>query len=209
MNSHASAAVRPAGSIRDLAPHPLVTMREFFRNPKDVGSAFPASRHMVEAVLKPLDLSTARLVVEYGPGSGRFTRALLERMPEDSRLVAIDVSPRFTRHLRQTIPDRRLNAVTGSADQVDAVLQSLRLKGVDLVVTGIPFSTMARDVGAKIVRTSAGVMNPQGRLIAYQMRDAVAPMLKHSFAHVERTRCWRNMPPCHIFCASGPRPGSG
>lgn len=207
MNSTASAALHPAGWGREFAHHPLVTMREFLRHPQHVGSAFPASRQLVEAVLKPLDLSAARLVVEYGPGSGRFTRALLERMPEEGRLVAIDVSPRFIRHLRQTIPDRRLHAVTGSAADVNAVLQSLRLEGVDLVVTGIPFSTMARDVGAKIVRTSAGLMGAHGQLIAYQMRDTVEPMLRQSFAQVERTRCWRNIPPCHIFRASGPQAG--
>lgn len=209
MNSHASAALRPAGWGPLSPPHPLLTMREFLRHPQDVGSAFPASRQLVEAVLEPVDLSAVRLVVEYGPGSGRFTRALLERMPDDSHLVAIDVSPRFTRHLQQTIQDRRLHAVTESAQQVAGVLQALRLKGVDLVVTGIPFSTMDRNVGAKIVGASAALMNPQGQLIAYQMRDAVEPMLQQSFAQVERTRCWRNMPPCHIFRASGPQPGAG
>lgn len=208
MNSHASAAPRPAGWAPLSPPHPLLTMREFLRHPQDVGSAFPASRQLVEAVLGPVDLSAARLVVEYGPGSGRFTRALLERMPQDGKLIAIDVNPRFTRHLQQTIPDRRLNAVTGSADQVECILQSLRLAGVDLVITGIPFSTMDRDASARIVRKSAGLMTPHGQLIAYQMRDAVEPMLRQSFAQVERTRCWRNLPPCHIFRASGPLPKS-
>lgn len=208
MNSNASAALRPAGWSDGLAPNPLLTMREFFRRPQDVGSAFPASRRLVEAVLDTVDLSAARLVVEYGPGSGRFTRALLDRMPDDGHLVAIDTSPRFTRHLQQTIRDRRLHAVSDSAQQAAAILQGLRLKGVDLVVTGIPFSTIDPTVGAEIVSASAGLMNPQGQLIAYQMRDAVEPMLQQSFAQVERTRCWHNLPPCHIFRATGPRSGA-
>ena len=204
MNSNASAALRTGQWDEGAAPRRLVTMREFFRHPQDVGSAFPASRYLVDAVLGPIDLSATRLVVEYGPGSGRFTRALLDRMPDASRLVAIDTNPRFTQHLARTIADRRLHAVTGSAQQVRAILRQLRLEGVDLVITGIPFSTMARAVGRDIVAASAGLMSPDGQLVAYQMRDAVAPLLDAHFAQVERTRCWRNLPPCHVYRASEP-----
>jgi phospholipid N-methyltransferase len=209
MNSNASAALRTASWDQAEAgqrqkPARFLTAREFFRSPNGVGSAFPASRFLVDAVLAQADLSAARLVVEFGPGSGRFTRALLDRMPADSRLVAIDTSPRFIRHLQQMIPDSRLHAVTGSAAMIDAILQRLDLGTVDCIVTGIPFSTMPEDVASRIVDASADRLGQGGTLLAYQMRDTIEKLLARRFATVEASRSWANIPPCHIFRAAQP-----
>jgi len=45
-----------------------------------VGSAFPASARMVRRMLAPLNWSNIEVLVEYGPGSGRFTFEMLRRM---------------------------------------------------------------------------------------------------------------------------------
>lgn len=182
----------------------LVSFREFIHQPSAVGSAFPASRYLVDAMLEPIDFTKTRVVVEYGPGSGPVTRALLARMPKDSALVAIDLSPRFTRHLRDAIDDPRLVAVTGCATSAGAVVDRLGLGPVDLIVTGIPFSTIDGPVGARIMDSSAALLSEHGQLIAYQMRDAVAVLLGSRFDQIDHSREWRNIPPCHIYRASRP-----
>src|SRR3546814_18126256 len=65
-----------------------LAFREFFRNPLAVGSAFPASHFLVDAMLGPVDWSRMERVIEYGPGTGIFTRALLDRLPGHARLLA-------------------------------------------------------------------------------------------------------------------------
>lgn len=198
-----------ASTQRQNAPHEKapwlqVSVREFLRRPKLVGSALPASRYLVEALLAPIDWANARVVVEYGPGTGPLSRALLARMPRDSRLVTIDVSPRFTRHLRRTINDPRLLAVTGCASSVQAVLENHGLRSADLIITGIPFSTMSPDEGGHILDTSAQVLKDEGILLAYQMRSTIAPMLAERFAEIQKSYVWRNIPPCHLYWARFP-----
>jgi phospholipid N-methyltransferase len=180
-----------------------MTMREFLRSPSGVGSAFPASAALVREALDPVDFSAARLVVEFGPGEGPFTRELLRRMPAGSTLLTIDTSHRFTRYLQESLPDPRLHAVTGSAASLSVILRRLGLGPVDRIVTGIPFSTIAPDLGARILDSSVEALGEQGQIIAYQMRDAVAPLLAARFAEVRTARIWRNMPPCRIYWASG------
>lgn len=197
-----------AGRDKTARSRPLsalsVCLHEFLREPSLVGSAFPASRRLVDALLAPIDWSNTRVVVEYGPGSGPLTRALLDRMPRDSRLVAIDVSPHFTRHLRRTIDDPRLLAVTDCAASVAAILKDQAMGPADAIVTGIPFSTMPRYQGNRILDTSARVLREDGALLAYQMRPSVAPMLDQRFANVDRSRVWQNIPPCHLYWAHRP-----
>lgn len=181
-----------------------VSAREFLRQPQLVGSAFPASQVLVDRLLDPVDWSNARVVVEYGPGSGPLTRAMLQRMPRDSRLVTLDVSPHFTRHLQRTIDDPRLLAVTASASAVADILASHGLSPADLIVTGIPFSTMSSQLADQIMDASVQVLAPGGQVLAYQMRTAVADYLEPRFGKVRKSFVWRNIPPCHLYWASQP-----
>lgn len=194
---------------RQNAPHEevsglQVSVREFLRRPKLVGSAFPASRYLVDGLLESVDWANTRVVVEYGPGTGPLSRALLARMPRDSRLVTVDVSPHFTRHLRRTIADPRLLAVTGCASSAQAVLENHGLRAADLIITGIPFSTMSPDEGGHILDISAQVLKDEGTLLAYQMRSTIAPMLAERFAEIQKSYVWRNIPPCHLYRARFP-----
>ena len=186
------------------APGLQLSVREFLRRPNVVGSAFPASRYLVETLLQPVDWAKAQVVVEYGPGTGPITRAILARMPRDSRLIAIDVSRRFTCHLRRTIDDPRLLAVTASASSATAILEDHGLGPADLIVSGIPFSTISPAEGGRILDTSAQMLPDHGLLLAYQMRSTIAPMLAKRFEDVRKCFVWLNIPPCHLYLARTP-----
>ena len=60
-------------------------LRGFLKHPVMVGSVIPSSRILIDKMLKPVDWSTTRLFVEYGPGVGTFTRPILEKLGKDAR----------------------------------------------------------------------------------------------------------------------------
>jgi phospholipid N-methyltransferase len=193
------AHVAPA---RDLgrAP-PLLFARTFLRHPNMVGSAFPASRWMVERMLAPLDLSSTRLFVEYGPGTGVFTRAVLDRLPARATLLAIDTSPDFVAHLRLTLPDPRLRAVHGSAGDILRLLHDMALPAADYILSGLPFSTVGQEQAERIMAASRDALGPEGQFLAYQMRTAIRPLLERHIGPVRSDFEWRNIPPCHLYRA--------
>src|SRR3989344_5651887 len=59
-------------------------------------------------MLAPLPLARARTVVEFGPGTGAITRALLDALPRQATLYSFEISPRFRDYLRQKLADPRL-----------------------------------------------------------------------------------------------------
>jgi phospholipid N-methyltransferase len=71
-----------------------------------VGAIAPSSRYLTQAMLRPLPLGNAQVVVELGPGTGVMTRAMLDVMPSNATLLTFEINPRFARHLRSTIKDR-------------------------------------------------------------------------------------------------------
>jgi phospholipid N-methyltransferase len=173
--------------------------REFVRNPKAVGSPIPSFRHTADRLLAPVDWRQVRLLVEYGPGTGRFTAEALKRMRPHATLLAIDSSPGFTDHLREAIPDSRLRAVTGSAQDVEALVAGQGLGPADCILSGLPFSTLPDGVGEAIVRASHRLLRPGGLFVAYQVRDHIRSLLERDFTKVGEAYEWRNLPPYHLY----------
>jgi len=187
------------------APVPTVAIGEFLRHPSMVGSAFPASNRLVSRMLAPLDWLNLDVLVEYGPGTGRFTFEALARMKREARLIAIETGEEFVDHLRSASEDSRLAVVHGSASDVLTILADHGLARADCVLSGLPFSTLPEGEAERIVAASSMALRSSGTFAAYQMRTAIAPLLRRAFAEVRQGFEWWNIPPCHLYWARHPR----
>lgn len=173
--------------------------RGFLKDPKQVGSVIPSSRFMERSIIEYSRLADARVVVELGPGTGGTSRALLEAMPPEARLLAIDVDPRFT-EIVASIDDPRLIAHTGSAAEIGAILRAHGLGAADRIVSGIPFSTMPAELGTAIIESVHDSLADDGAFIAYQFRAEVARLAWPVFGDPARTEMVTlNIPPMRIW----------
>jgi len=176
-------------------------LKQFLRDPKSVGSVIPTSRAAIRGLLHPIDWTQVRCVVEYGPGTGVFTRELLARLGKDAVLIAIDTSPVFIAHLRRAIHDKRLICAHGSATDVEAILARLGFAQAGNDIIGLPFSTLPHGVADAIMDATARAVRPGGAFLIYQYSRFVLPMLRQRFEQVQRGKIWRCIPPAHLFWA--------
>ncbi len=176
-------------------------LRGFLKHPVMVGSIIPSSRTLIERMLKPVDWETTKLVVEYGPGVGTFTRPILEKLGDKGVLIAIDTNADFIRYLRESIPDERLVAVTGSAADVDQIVHDHGFDHADYVLSGIPFSTLPPGVGDAIGKATAKVLRPGGAFLVYQFSAKVFDFISPHFDRIDRGFEWINVPPAKLFWA--------
>ena len=159
--------------------------KNFFKHPSMLGWMFPSSPLIVEEVLKQIDWPRTRLIVEYGPGLGTFTRDILHRMRPDAKLVALETNDEFCKYLSVALPDPRLHLLHESATEVGPVLQRLGLSQPEYVISGIPFKTLREELRGEIVRRTHAVLGPEGRFLVYQMSSAVRPYLQSVFGEVQ------------------------
>lgn len=185
---------------RASSPH-LLFLKQFLDRPGMVGSVIPTSRATIRALLDPVDWRDVHCVVEYGPGTGVFTREILRRIGPDARLIAIDTSERFIRHLHATITDSRLDCVHGSAADIEAILAVRGIAQADHVISGLPFSTLPRAVAHAIMDATHRAIRPGGAFLIYQYSRFVLPFLAARFGGVEQARAWRCIPPACLFWA--------
>jgi phosphatidylethanolamine/phosphatidyl-N-methylethanolamine N-methyltransferase len=182
----------------------------FLRHPREVGSVIPSSPWMERRLVRTARLAQARTVVELGPGTGGTTRAFLRAMPADARLLAIELSPVFRDRLAGQQIDPRLVVQWGSAEQIAEFLRLHKMPAPDVVISGIPFSTMPADVGGRIAAAVAEVLPAGGRFVAYQLRPHVARFATPYLGQPERSLELLNIPPMQVFSwTQGPAAGVG
>jgi phospholipid N-methyltransferase len=164
-----------------------------------LGSIVPSSRFLIRQLLEPINWGRARVIVEYGPGTGGITREVLRQMRADATLVAIEMNPEFVRHLNSTISDPRLHVVAGSAADVDLILRRMALTSADYIISGIPFSTITPAEREKILRKTVTVLEPGGAFLLYQFSKRMMEDLKRVFGYVGRQFQPLNLLPAHLF----------
>ncbi|MBW2272544.1 MAG: methyltransferase domain-containing protein [Deltaproteobacteria bacterium] len=179
--------------------HRLAFFRGFLNRPKEVGSIIPSSRFMEKRIVKTADFQHAKVVVELGPGTGGTTKAFLKHMRPDAKLLAIELNPDFVELLQKTIHDPRLIVHQGSATDIPKALTEYDLGKPEVILSGIPFSTMERQLGLDILRSAHESLAPNGRFVAYQFRDRVERLGRHVFgrAHVQTELL--NVPPMRVY----------
>lgn len=125
-------------------------------------------------------------------------------LPKKSKLLVIEINPQFASLLRSE-RDPRLNVYCGSAENIGEALSTNSLPKPDVVVSGIPFSTMSRTLGRRIIRAVWDNLAPGGRFIAYQFRDKVAMLGRELLGDPEVDVEFLNVPPMRFYRWDKPR----
>lgn len=185
---------------------------------RTVGAIAPSSRYLAHAMLGPLPLKTARVVVEVGPGTGAMTHALLDLIPREATLLAFEINPRFARYLKSRIPDPRLVVINGSAEMLQKEVDRRGYERVEAVVSSLALGLMSDTKRRAFVGGLARLLGDTGVFTQYQYahrlqmtngrirKFCLARLLRAYFSSVQRTTIWRNLPPAFVFACRGARP---
>jgi phosphatidylethanolamine/phosphatidyl-N-methylethanolamine N-methyltransferase len=189
----------PAASVARGGSDAWTFLRGFVRDPKGVAAVIPSSRWLERHVVRNARAEAARCAVELGPGTGGMTRRMLSTIGPQARMLAIELEPAFHAHLRGTIEDRRLSVELGSAERLEEFLAARRLPAPDVVISGIPFSTMPAEVGDRIAAAIGRALAPGGRFVAYQWTPVVAVRTIPYLGEPRREWELWNVPPMRVF----------
>jgi phospholipid N-methyltransferase len=174
--------------------------RNFVKHPRMLGSVIPSSRFLIERVLSEVDWGRARVIVEYGPGVGTFTREILARLHPGGTLLVFETNPDFVQHLLESISDPRLQVVHASAATVHEALRTRGLESADYLISGIPFSTLPKGVREEVLTATRSVLNPRGAFLVYQFASRVLLRdLRRIFSEVRRSYEPLNVFPAQVF----------
>ena len=162
-----------------------------------IGAIAPSSSYVARRIAEEIGHECA-YVVEYGPGDGAVTRAILQKLSPHGRMVVIERNPKFLPELR-AIGDSRLHIVEGDIRIASKHLANLGLPQIDAVISSVPFSFFSpRDRGLIVERTF-NALAPNGKFIVYQYSPLMLSHLRTFFGSVRMCLEPRNIPPYFIM----------
>lgn len=182
--------------------------REFFRSPRELGTCFTSTPTLARAMTDGIGLETARVVVEYGPGTGPVTSQILARIPADCRFIAIERNGEMVRVLRERFPQVRLYEDDAGEVRAICAREGIAPAQVDAIVSALPFTLMPRAVQERILAETGAMLRPGGSFVTITYRPAaIMPSARRLRALMERnigpTRLARsvlgNIPPAFVY----------
>lgn len=170
--------------------------RRLLQNPKQVSALAPSSRYLARAMAEGLGPKTGR-VVEFGPGTGRLTRAILDAGVPARHLDLFELDNDFVRHLHQKFPGVAVHHL--GADHADDVVAP----GVGAVISGLPLLSMPEGVREAIVAAAFRILAPGAPFIQFTYGPK-PPLPPESLARLglrveAGAKIWLNLPPARVY----------
>lgn len=180
--------------------------RAWLSDPFAIGAVAPSGAALASLITSRIGTDTGP-VVELGPGTGAFTRALLGRGLEPQDLLMIEQSPAFTLLLRRRFPGAHV--ICDRAEALERHASARLTSAPGAVVSGLPILTMSAASQMRILRAARAVLRPDqpGRPggAFYQftyghvlpIRREVVRRLGFKASCIGRTV--RNLPPASVY----------
>ena len=140
---------------------------EVLKSTGTIGALSPSSSFLAKKMLDPIHFNEAQCIVEFGPGTGVFTKKLLKKMRTNSILLAFEINPTFIEELRK-IDDKRLIVINDSAEKIEHYLQKHNQKSADYIVSSLPFAVIPDTIVHNILTNSDNALSEKGKYIQFQ-----------------------------------------
>ena len=168
-------------------------------NPEKVGAVVPSGDALARMITKGIDAGDAP-VIELGPGTGVFTKALLARGLDEGDLTLIESGPNFLKMLRERFPGAHV--VKADAARL-AGLELYAPGSVGAVVSGLPLLSMSPRKIMGVMRGAFHYLREDGAFyqFTYGPRCPVPKAIRERLGLESKRvgRTLRNLPPATVY----------
>ena len=183
-----------------------VLFKRFLQHPTQVGALCASSGALCRAMVSEIGIEKAELVVELGPGTGAITRELIQRLPKNGKLLAVELDGMLCEYLRRTFPG--VEICHDSASNLTHILKQRDLPPANAVVSGLPWAVFPESLQREILGTLVENLSPGGVFTTFAyLQGLMLPagirfrkLLNELFSEVATSRVvWKNLPPALVY----------
>ncbi|MEZ5471380.1 MAG: methyltransferase domain-containing protein [Marinicella sp.] len=187
--------------VRNSLKDSALFLKHAIKSPMQVAYFMPSSPWLIEQIAKSAHLSDAKHIMELGPGTGGTTKGILKYMQDDANLISVEINEKFIEHIEKTIDDKRLSVSNKGAQNLEEIMQDYDWGSADVIISGIPFTTLPKGMDKAIINSIYQALKPGGIFLAYQLRDHVSKLAEPVFGeYIYKTIEFKNIPPMRIYC---------
>jgi len=181
-------------------------LKEFTRNWKTVGAVAPSSPALARRMIESAEVGKARHILELGPGTGAFTEAIHEAMPNDCRYLGIEINTTFAEKLQARFTN--MSFAVACAQEFDFASYLKDREPIDVIVSGLPWTAFPSSLQESILSNVLPHLAPQGRFATFayfgfhQLKrgQQFRQLLQRNLPGVKTSPVvWANIPPAFIY----------
>ena len=173
---------------------------EYIKHPRRIGAVAPSGKCLSRKMMKPIDFTSANVIVEYGPGTGAFTKELIANRRSDTALLLIEQNDHFCRQLEKKYGNiENVHIVHGNAKNVNLYLDEIGHKNADYIVSGLPFTSLPKLISDSILTATNQALGQNGQFITFQYSLLKKHFFERYFSITRYLREIRNLPPAYVL----------
>jgi phosphatidylethanolamine/phosphatidyl-N-methylethanolamine N-methyltransferase len=192
-------AQRAACGISASAADLALFARSMLVDPRRVAALAPSGRVLALLISREIDNDSGP-VLELGPGTGAFTRALLDKGVRPHNLTLIEAGAEFVACLQQRFPDVRVVHMDAARLGPSRLFER---ESLGAVVSGLPVLSMRRRSVLRLLAAAFAALRPGSALYQFTYGPVCPvplPLLDRLGLRAERTgTTWRNVPPASVY----------
>ncbi len=179
---------------------------DIFKNPRLAGAIVASGNELSELITDLAELRDAHTIVEFGPGTGVFTRAALKKMRPDAFYLALENDPAHLPKLRAAFPTVHIHE--DAAASIGARLHEHGKTSCDRIISGLPWAVFNERIQRETLDAAYRALRPGGIFVTFAyIHSPVLPagkrfrkLLEETFGSVQRSRIvWKNLPPAFVY----------
>ncbi len=180
--------------------------KEFLRNPAGIGAIVPSSQALAQEIIDQASINKAKVIVEFGSGTGVFTKKIIASIDCKTTFLAFEYNQQLAEALTKELPLLRL--YNQSAAELPYILEGLKIKKVDCIISGLPWATFTDEIQDELLNAAYTSLKRGGRFVTFAYLQGLllpggikfAEKINKRFQTVSKSRIiWNNIPPAFVY----------
>lgn len=149
----------------------LILVRQFLKDRHHTGAIMPSSTRLAKAMTRSVrEGRHPKRILEVGPGTGPFTKPLLDSLQDGDEFHLVEINPYFSERLEERLlvpfrsqhPNIAVRMHCGPIETADVE------PGFDHIICGLPFNNFPPSLVRRIFRRLLDLLAPGGELMYFE-----------------------------------------
>ncbi len=182
--------------------HEVEFFVQFVKHAKKIGAVMPSSPFLARKMVERVDFAKARVLVEFGAGTGSITKQIMRHRRKDAHFLIFEPNARFVAMLRRRFSGTRVHIIKDYAERLPLYLRKFGLSEADYIISGLPLAAWENARRTRVTTTAFSSLRDGGSFIQFQYSLASYRVLKELFSDVRVSLALLNVPPAFVYSCS-------
>ena len=190
----------------------IINTTKFFSQciarPTTTGAIAPSSRALADMITSWTKLENAKVVVEFGPGTGVFTEVIRQKISPQTTFIAIEINQHFVDILKKKFPD--VHIYNDCIENTHYYLEKHGFEECDCIISGLPWAAFNESLQERLLDVAYNILKPGGQFATFAYLQGMLLKSARRFRRKITSRfyevstspmVWPNFPPAFVYQA--------